>query len=53
METNSAKMQAFWIVQRNVDNMRARLKRHWRARGRRPLQEAINEEERKLAAMGE
>jgi hypothetical protein len=54
MDTNrSAQMQAFWIIQRNVDSMRERLKRHWLGGERRSLKEALKVEERKLAAMAE
>jgi hypothetical protein len=51
METNSAKMQAFWIVQRNVAELRKRLKRHWLVPGRKTLEDALKEEERKLTSM--
>jgi hypothetical protein len=52
METHSAKMQAFWTAQRKVTELRAQLLRRWYVPGREPLEEALKEQERKLAALG-
>jgi hypothetical protein len=51
METHSAKMQAFWLAQRKVVQMRARLGRDGHLPGRAHLEEALREEERKLDRM--